>query len=229
MISVVPPDWRFVFIGKNLSVTSEIDSKEKVHRLLTDIRFYDEFLPDVEWLLKYESDSILCVNSATNLNEWLDWDWAGSPSYEPHQPIANIAVPFSPFHRTVDGRFSGNGGLSLRRVTAISRILKFQERYNDTHLEDEWFGIRLWVLPGARVAAGEKDQLAVEDHYIPNAMGFHLRDGGHGISDQVWKDPGQRKIIFEYCPELSLIMDMKLQRERCPGDNLDGTLQETNG
>ncbi|KAI0411797.1 hypothetical protein F5X98DRAFT_367781 [Xylaria grammica] len=212
MISVVPPDWRFVFIGKNLSVTSEIDSKVKVHRLLTDIRFYDEFLPDVEWLLKYESDSILCANSATNLNEWLDWDWAGSPSYE-----------------TVDGRFSGNGGLSLRRVTAIRRILKFQERYNDSHLEDEWFGIRLWVLPGARVAAGEKDQLAVEDHYIPNAIGFHLRDGGHGISDQVWKDPGQREIIFEYCPELSLIMNMKLQRERCPGDNLDGTLQETNG
>ncbi|KAI0533482.1 hypothetical protein GGR58DRAFT_112232 [Xylaria digitata] len=231
-ISVVPPDWRFIFVGTNLSVASvgrsyatkhqqavgkldllvlpapwEIDSKEKIHRLLTDIRFYDEFLPGVEWLLKYEYDSILCANSATSLNEWLDWDWAGSP-------------------RTVDDRFSGNGGLSIRRVSAIRRVLKFQERYNDTNPEDEWFGTRVWVLPGAKVAAGKKGQLAVEDHYIPNAMGFHLRDGGRGISDEVWKDPGQRKLIFEYCPELSLIMDMKLERERCPGDNMDGTIQQ---
>ncbi|KAK5629793.1 hypothetical protein RRF57_005508 [Xylaria bambusicola] len=104
MISVVPPDWRFVFVGTNLSTASvgrsyatkhqqvigkldllvlptpwEIDSKENVHRLLTDMRFYDEFLPGVEWLLKYEYDSILCANSATSLNEWLHWDWAGSP------------------------------------------------------------------------------------------------------------------------------------------------------
>ncbi len=105
-------------------------------------------------------------------------------------------------------------------------MLKFQERYNDTNPEDEWFGGRVWVLPGAKVAAGEDGQLAVEDHYIPNAMGFHLRDGGRGISDLVWKDPAQRMIIFDYCPELSLIMDMKLERERCPGDNLEGTIEE---
>lgn len=107
MISVVPPDWRFVFVGTNQSTASvarshatkhqqvvgkldllilpapwEIDSKEKVHRLLTDVRFYDEFLPGVEWLLKYEYDSILCANSAMGLNEWLHWDWAGAPRYE---------------------------------------------------------------------------------------------------------------------------------------------------
>ncbi len=72
MVSVVPPDWRFVFIGSEKSVVSigrayaikhqqvigkldlmvlpepwEIDTKEKVFRILTDIRFYDEFLPGV--------------------------------------------------------------------------------------------------------------------------------------------------------------------------------------
>jgi len=104
MITVVPPDWRFVFIGSEKSTVSvgrafavkhqqvigkldlmvlpqpwEIDSKEKVFRMLTDIRFYDEFLPGVEYLLKYESDSILCANSAESLNDWLDWSWAGAP------------------------------------------------------------------------------------------------------------------------------------------------------
>jgi len=104
MITVVPPDWRFVFIGSEESVVSvgrafavknhqivgkldlmvmpdpwEIDSKEKVYRMLTDIRFYDEFLPGVEWILKYESDSILCANSEQSLNDWLHWSWAGAP------------------------------------------------------------------------------------------------------------------------------------------------------
>lgn len=103
MISVVPPDWRFLFIGSNNSVAAvgrafgikyqqvagkldlmiapepwSIEDKEHVWRMLTDIRFYDELLPGVEWLLKYESDSILCSNSEDSLNDWLDYDWAGS-------------------------------------------------------------------------------------------------------------------------------------------------------
>lgn len=108
MSTVVPPDWRFIFIGSNQSVFSvsrahaikhqqvigkldlmvlpepwDIGSKEMVFRMLTDIRFYDEFLPGVEWILKYESDSIMCGNSPTSLNEWLDWAWAGAPKYVP--------------------------------------------------------------------------------------------------------------------------------------------------
>ena len=104
MIATVPPDWRFVFIGTNKSVTHvgrsfatqyhqvdgkldlmilpkpwTIDSKEDVFRLLTDMRFYDEFLPGVEWILKYESDSILCSRSNEDVNDWLDYDWAGAP------------------------------------------------------------------------------------------------------------------------------------------------------
>jgi len=55
-----------------------IESKEDVYRLLTDIRFYDTFLPDIEWLLKFESDSIMCANSADSLDDWLDFDWAGA-------------------------------------------------------------------------------------------------------------------------------------------------------
>ncbi|KAK7751304.1 hypothetical protein SLS62_006710 [Diatrype stigma] len=230
MISVVPPDWRFLFIGSNVSVVSvgrswatkhqqkigkldllvlpepwEVSSKEMVHRVLTDVRFYDEFLPGVEWILKYESDSILCANSETSLNEWVHWDWAGAA-------------------RRINDRFNGNGGLSLRRVTAIKRVLKFQSRYNDTEAEDEWFGKRVIVLPGAKVASGEDGLLTVEDVYVPYPMGFHVRDGGNQLAPAVWQDPDQRKAIFDYCPELSLIMDMKLEMERCPGDNKTGIL-----
>ncbi|TID02714.1 hypothetical protein CH35J_004482 [Colletotrichum higginsianum] len=233
MTSVVPPDWRFLFIGSNVSVVSvarsygikhqqvigkldlmvlpdpwEIDTKEHVFRLLTDMRFYEEFLPGVEWILKFESDSILCSNSPKSLNEWLDWSWAGAP-------------------RTPDDHFSGNGGLSLRRVSSIQKVLQFQERYNDTEAEDEWFGKRLWVMQGEKVAHGKKGALAVEDFYMEKPMGYHVRDGGQSLSDKVWKDPKQRKKIFDYCPEISMIMDMKLERERCDGDNKEGGIGPT--
>jgi hypothetical protein len=104
MISVIPTDWRFVFIGTNKSVISvsrsfatqfqeangkldmivlpkpwKLESKEDVYRLMTDMRFYDEFLPGVEWMLKYESDSIMCGRSSDSLEDWLEFDWAGAP------------------------------------------------------------------------------------------------------------------------------------------------------
>ncbi|KAK3380080.1 hypothetical protein B0T24DRAFT_647428 [Lasiosphaeria ovina] len=233
MISVVPADWRFLFIGSNKSVLSvgrayatkhqqvigkldlmvlpepwEIDQKEKVFRLLTDQRFYDEFLPGVEWLLRYESDSIMCANSDTSLNDWLHWSWVGAP-------------------RTPDDRFSGNGGLSLRRVSTIRRILGFQKRYNDTEAEDEWFGKRVYILPGAKVASGSDEAFAVEDVYIDNAMGYHVRNGGKELADTVWQEQERRHKIFDYCPELSMIMDMKLEQERCPGDNRQGAIIPT--
>ncbi|ETS80292.1 hypothetical protein PFICI_07821 [Pestalotiopsis fici W106-1] len=227
MISVVPSDWHFVFIGSSESVSSVsqshstryqqalgklklmtlpepwyIESKEGVYRALTDRRFYEEFLPDVEWLLRYDADSILCANSGSSLNDWLGWDWVGT-----------LGSP-------EDKAFS-NGGLSLRKVSTIKTMLMSQRRVNDSWPEDEWFGNKIRTLPGARVAYDLKDQLAIEHAYVAGVMGFYLRDGGSVLpdtvwNDTVWKDPAQRKAIFEYCPELSLIMDMKLEVERCP-------------
>lgn len=118
-----------------------------------------------------------------------------------------------------DDRFSGNGGLSLRRVSVIKRILSFQARFNDSEPEDEWFGKRLWVLPGAKVASKLDGALAVEDVYMERPMGYHVREGG---SDNVWDDAARRKKMLEYCPELGIVMDMKLERERCPDDDGNG-------
>lgn len=124
MISVVPPDWRFLFLGSNRSVVSvarstatqhlvasrkldlavvpppwgEVETKkhhdgtvtvkaglgldkEGVYRMMTDMRFYDNVIPGVEWLLKFEADSIMCANSNDSLNDWLHYDWAGAARY----------------------------------------------------------------------------------------------------------------------------------------------------
>lgn len=107
----------------------------------------------------------------------------------------------------------------------VKKILEFQERYNNTQPEDEWFGKRILVYPGSIVATGEQEkQFAVEDVYHDKPMGYHVRDGGQTLPDDVWKDPKKRKANFDYCPELVMIMPMKLERERCEGDNRQGEI-----
>ncbi|POR39634.1 Uncharacterized protein TPAR_00176 [Tolypocladium paradoxum] len=238
MAAVVPPDWRFLFIGSQWSVYSvgrapaikhqqamgrmdvrklpspwSIERQEDIFRLLTDLRVYDEFLPGVEWILKFEHDSILCANSPKSLDEWLDWSWAGAPWY-----VDNLT-------RDPEGeydQFSGTGGLSLRRVSAIRRVLGFQERHNNSEPEDEWFGKRLSVMPGEKVTSKFQGALAVENVFMEKPMGYHIHGGGSNLNHDVWKNPEMRKSIFEYCPELSMLMDMKLERERCPDDDRQG-------
>ena len=122
--------------------------------------------------------------------------------------------------RTDDDRFAGNGGLSIRRVSMVKKILDFQERYNSSEPEDEWFGKRIVVWPGAKVAKGEDERrFAVEANWHAKPLGFHVRDGGNNLPEDVWKDPVKRKMNFDYCPELVIVMPMKLERERCPRDN----------
>jgi hypothetical protein len=129
------------------------------------------------------------------------------------------------FCRTPDDRFAGNGGLSIRRISAIKRVLKIQERFNDTMAEDEWFGKRVIVTPGLKVATGEmENHFSVEELYHDKPMGYHLRTGNGNLPPGVWKNKDQRMAILEYCPEIAIILDMKLEKERCPGDNGEGEL-----
>ena len=120
--------------------------------------------------------------------------------------------------RSWDDRFFGSGGLSLRRVSVIREVLEFQARYNDTDPEDKWFGTRVELLPGAKVPPDVLHALAVEDVYFEKPMGFHVRTGSNYLPAQVWLDQERRQAIFDYCPELALIMDMRLKREACQGD-----------
>jgi len=57
-------------------------------------------------------------------------------------------------------------------------------------------------------------------------MGYHVQDGGTNLADDVWKEHDRRKGNFQYCPELAMIMPMKLERERCEGDNKEGEIIE---
>jgi hypothetical protein len=126
-------------------------------------------------------------------------------------------------YRTPDDRYATNGGLSLRRVKTIKQVLGSNERQNDTEPEDQWFTERVVDIPGASIAnAKHLKQLSVGDIWRERPLGFHVRDGGQQLADAVWKDPKRRRAIFDYCPELAMIMPMKLERERCASDNEGG-------
>lgn len=107
-------------------------------------------------------------------------------------------------------------------MTAIRQVLGFQARYNDTEPEDEWFGKRLYIMPGLRVASGLEGALAVENVYMEKPMGFHVPEMGDNLAADVWEDHERRKKMLEYCPELHTVLKAKLDRERCAGDSKDG-------
>lgn len=159
-ISVVPPDWRFRFMGsvesvehvnKSVAIREHVaagkldltyipanmstGSQEEISRFLTTLWLYEVVLQPAEWLLVFQTDSILCANSRQTLNDYLEFDWVGAP-WNPR------------------GRFGGNGGLSLRRVSAMIDVLRNQERVPGSEPEDVWLTDRLGHRPGSKMANG---------------------------------------------------------------------------
>ncbi|KAK0738368.1 hypothetical protein B0T18DRAFT_441123 [Schizothecium vesticola] len=159
-ISVVPPDWTFRFMGSPASVAHlnssvavrahvaagklaltyippnmTTGSQEEISRFLTDLWLWETVLAPAEHVLVFQTDSILCANSRRTLNDFLDYDYVGAPW-------------------AADSRFGGNGGLSLRRRSAVVDVLRHQVRRNNSEAEDVWITDRLGHRPGARLADG---------------------------------------------------------------------------
>ncbi|KAM7204034.1 hypothetical protein V8F20_003732 [Naviculisporaceae sp. PSN 640] len=159
-MSVVPPDWRFRFMGslesvefinKSVAIREHVaagkldltyipsnmttGSQEEISRFLTNLWLYETVLQPAEHLLIFQTDSILCANSRQTLNDYLEYDWVGAP-WNPN------------------GKFGGNGGLSLRKVSSIIDILRNQKRRDNSEPEDVWLTDRLGHRPGAKLANG---------------------------------------------------------------------------
>ncbi|CZT40630.1 uncharacterized protein RSE6_00267 [Rhynchosporium secalis] len=260
-MSVVPPDWRFRFMGSLESVeyinssrairnhvqNGKLDltyipanmttgSQEEISRFLTTLWLYETVLQPAEWLLVFQTDSMLCANSRQSLNNWLDYDWVGAP-WNPN------------------GRFGGNGGLSLRRVSKIIDVLRNQQRIQNTEPEDVWLTDRLGHRPGAKLAngtmsltfsgemfggVGEKvgadkkkgkgakpgdgtkagDLIKGIDDWrdgFYEPMGYHTGGSGETLHSGIWGTPEMRKHIWSYCPEVKMMLKMDAAKY-VPGD-----------
>ncbi|KAI4090030.1 MAG: hypothetical protein LQ344_004960 [Seirophora lacunosa] len=219
MIAVVPFEWRFVFVGskesvarveKSLSIKHYKEMKklvlrevpegfdatnnEGMHRMLTHMRFYEELVDPAEWFLLFRSDTILCAQSKHTVNDWLEYDWVGAPW-------------------GLEDRFGGNGALSLRRVSGVKQVLRFQSRLNDSIPSDRWLSMRMGLLPDANMAPASKEaEFSVENIWHEKPMGYRV---DNILPDSVWGDMNKRKQIYQYCPEVKIIHEMKLERQRC--------------
>ncbi|KAK0630816.1 hypothetical protein B0T17DRAFT_616423 [Bombardia bombarda] len=183
-MSVVPPDWRFRFMGSDESVAhinksvairehvaaGKLDltyipsnmttgSQEEISRFLTNLWLYETVLQPAEHLLIFQTDSMLCANSKQSLNDYLEYDWVGAP------------------WRT-DSVYGGNGGLSLRRVSAIIDVLRNQQRIPGSDAEDLWLTERLGHRHGAKMANGTISLAFSGEQYA----GDKVRLNGTGIS-----------------------------------------------
>lgn len=103
-MSVVPPEWPFLFMGSNESITHirrsapireyisngklsvqlipenmPVDNQESLSRTMTRLDFYEMLLP-AEWLFIFQTDSIICANSGASLNDWVErgFSWVGA-------------------------------------------------------------------------------------------------------------------------------------------------------
>lgn len=258
-ISVVPPDWRFRFMGsvesvehinKSMAIREQVaagkldltyipanmstGSQEEISRFLTNLWLYEVVLQPAEWLLVFQTDSILCANSHQSLNDYLEFDWVGAP-WNPR------------------GRFGGNGGLSLRRVSAIIDVLRNQQRVDGSEPEDVWLTDRLGHRPGSTLANGtvstsfsgeahsgkpirpDVDSKNIStiahkglynttldtvdpDDYVEGIdewrngfyepMGYHTGGSGRTLHGGIWGTPERRKHIWEYCPEVKMTLRM---------------------
>ncbi|KAH0528561.1 hypothetical protein TsFJ059_003405 [Trichoderma semiorbis] len=255
-ISVVPPDWHFRFMGSPLSVASinrsvairhqvaagkldltyipenmSTNGQEEISQFLTTLWLYEAVLQPAEWLLVFQTDSMLCGNSRLNLNDYLEYDWVGAP--------------WNP-----GGQWGGNGGLSLRRVSRIIDILRNQRRANDSEPEDVWLSERLAHHPGGKVANGSvsmtfsgemhdgrteqtinssstsstpsiKNHADNDDHvagvddwragfYEP--MGYHIGGSGSFLHSPIWGMPELREHMWKYCPEIKMTLAMDVAK-----------------
>lgn len=67
---------------------------EITNRILTDITFYNDVISPAESLFVFNSDSVLCANSNSTIDDWLLYDWVAASEYV-------IAQKFNPV-RTFD-------------------------------------------------------------------------------------------------------------------------------
>ncbi|KAH0148815.1 hypothetical protein KCU67_g11302, partial [Aureobasidium melanogenum] len=102
--AVIPNDWRVRFMGSDESVASvnsslaiqdqvnigkmdltyipsnmSVAGTEQISTFLTNLWVHETLLAPAEWLLVFQTDSMLCANSEQSLNDWLDYDYVGAP------------------------------------------------------------------------------------------------------------------------------------------------------
>jgi hypothetical protein len=187
-----------------LTITSlpsnySVSNREAISQMFTDSHLYSTILAPAEHLLVFQPDAIFCANSPRTVNDFLAYDWIGAPWSK-------------------DAQYGGNGGLSLRRVSKVLSVLANNTRKAfDGALEDLWLSEQIRKLPGAHMAnATISKSFSVESVWDDQPLGYHV--GWLGVHhEQIWDDQKQVDHIMEYCPEVKMILGMRLGGDKPVG------------
>lgn len=173
-----------------------LKGRETISQMFTDIHLYRDLLAPAEHLLVWQPDSIFCANAPRTLNDFLEWDWIGAPWAKTAQ-------------------YGGNGGLSLRKVSKILEVLSTRQRkIGDGALEDLWLTNNIHNLAGSHMPnATISKTFSVESVWDDAPLGYHI--GWLGVHhEQIWDDKEQVDHIMKYCPEVKMILGMKLDNDQ---------------
>lgn len=171
-----------------------VTTSQGISEVFTSLEFYRDLLAPAEWLLMFQSDSIVCAASDLSLDDWVDmgYTYIGAPWFM--------------------GTTGGNGGLSLRHVPEIIHLLSDPtvppREKGDERFEDRWLSDTLTERPGARMPNGTfTNHFSVESVWSERPLGYHLRGSGSAMDQAIWGDDEKRTKIFKYCPEIKIILE----------------------
>ena len=157
----------------------KLTSKERdLSALLTSKTMWDPF-PDVENILFFQLDSIICSNSNRTVDDFLHYDWIGAP------------WPWLPQIR------GGNGGFSLRRKSRMLRCLQTRTWTGEGGIydwsEDMWYNRCMMSFPDAVLPTYQQQkEFSVESDPSPIYFGLHRPKHGP-------------KPYMDFCPEIAMI------------------------
>ncbi|GAM88314.1 hypothetical protein ANO11243_063470 [Dothideomycetidae sp. 11243] len=220
-VSVLPSDWPVLYIGThesipvlNSSYSIQIAQRKGrltlqeapswvnytdgngLQRLFAKIEFYNSLPSRVEHLFMTGSDSVMCSASLSIMDDWLHYDWVGSPW------VGNS------WH-------DGFNGYSLRKVSAIRKVMKASrppsDIVDDSSLMEEVFSRHDAIVPGL----GDASKFVMESGWVERPMAYHP-SAKMIRQDEGWYTNNGRRGIWDHCPEVKVVMHMKLNRQKCP-------------
>jgi len=139
-----------------------------------------------EYMLNFQSDSVLCANSGRRVEDFFEYDFVGA------------------YHPWVDGAF--NGGLSLRNVEMARRVIGMYNISDDVGAgtddglyEDVWFCNKMKDM-GARFPSPERaSEFAIDMTWSERPLGIHGLNRPNREQQQE-----KKKEIYAWCPEAAL-------------------------
>ena len=240
MVAVLPPDWRFLFLGSDSSIgimensaairrqvaigkldlrllpsNVSIGGQEDISRFFTELWVYQHLFWPAEWLLVYQTDSEnYRTANRTKLTRTGMMCASSKGTLDDWLEYDWVGAPWSG-----DSRYGGNGGLSLRRVSSIITVLQNQRRSELSEPEDVWLTERLGHLPNSRVANGSESlKFSGESIWYEEPLGYHTGGGGGILAGGLWGTQERRQHIWNYCPEMKMTLDMdaaQFMPDRC--------------